>query len=83
MNLLTIASTGGTSGGSATSYVAGPLAQVYGATGSKNYATGVGSFRQVVLNLTGISGTPTITVTPNEPSAWSGANTGQYHHVWS
>ena len=74
-NLLTIGSAGGTSGGSASSYVNGPLARVYGSTGSKNFPTGVGSFRQVAVNLTGISGTPTITVTPNEPSAWSGANT--------
>ena len=74
-NLLTIGSAGGTSGGSASSYVNGPLARVYGATGSKNFPTGVSNFRQVAVNLTGISGTPTITVTPNEPSAWNGANT--------
>ncbi len=74
-NLLTVGSSGSVSSGSTSSYVNGPLARVYGATGSKNFPTGVGSFRQVGVNLTGISGTPTITVTPNEPSTWNVANT--------
>lgn len=75
VNLLTVGSAGAISGGSASSFVNGPLARIYGATGSKNFPTGVGVFRPLSVNLTAITGTPTITVTPNEPSAWSGANT--------
>jgi fibronectin-binding autotransporter adhesin len=74
-NLLTIGSAGSVSGGSSSSYVAGPLARVYGATGSKSFPVGVASYHSVALNITTISGTPTITVTPNEASAWGSGNT--------
>lgn len=75
-NLLTIGASGAVSGGSSSSYVNGPLAQVYGGTGARTFPIGVSpNFRQVSLNLTGISGTPTLTITPNEPSTWNGANT--------
>lgn len=71
-NLLTIGSTGSISGGSASSYVNGPLAQAYAATGSKTFPIGVSpNFRQVSLDITSLSGTPTITITPNEPSTFS------------
>ena len=72
-NLLTIAAGGtGISGGSASSYVNGPLAQVYTAAGAKTFPIGVSpNFRAVTNDITVLSGTPTITITPYEPSTFS------------
>jgi|GEM_PF-6923631 len=73
-NLLTLASAGGYTGGtSSSSMVNGPLAWIYGATGTKTFPIGLSSnFHAVTLNLTTLSGTPTITVTPHEPSTFGG-----------
>ncbi len=76
--LLTLGSAATVSGGSSSSYVVGPLAQVYGATGSKAFPVGYtnsSDYHPITVNITTISGTPTITVTPNEPSAWVVGNT--------
>ena len=77
--LLTLASGASYSGISTSRYIVGPLAMVYGATGSKTFPigySGSSDYHPVSVNLTTIgSGTPTISVTPNEPSAWNGANT--------
>jgi len=67
-NLLTVSS-GTISGGSVTAYVNGPLAQVYAAVGTKNFPVGTNA---ASVNLTTISGTPTITVTPHKPSTFGG-----------
>jgi fibronectin type 3 domain-containing protein len=72
-NLLTIAAGGSITGGSSTAFVNGPLAQIYSATGSKSFPLGQnGNYRAVALNLTTLSGTPTITVTPHEASTFAG-----------
>ena len=70
-NLLTIGSAGTISGGSATSYVNGPLAQAYSGALSKDFPIGVSpNYRKVTLNITTASGAPTITITPHEPSTF-------------
>jgi len=80
-NLLTIAFGGSISGGSSSSFVNGPLAQVYSATGSKtfplgDYANSTANYRAVALNMTTLGTLPsTITVTPNVPSTWNAAHT--------
>ena len=76
-NILKIGSAGSISGGSSSAFVSGPLAQVYGSAVSKIFPIGTnGNYRAVTLNLTTLtSATPTITVTPNEPSTWNTANT--------
>jgi fibronectin type 3 domain-containing protein len=78
-NLLTIGSAGSISGGSASSYVNGPLAQAYSGAVSKDFPIGVSpNLRKVTLNITSASGTPTITITPNEPSTFSCTAPGGY-----
>ena len=82
-NLLTVTNTGSISGGSATAYVSGPLAQVYGAAGSKTFPVGLNNnYRAVGVNITTLSGTPTITVTPHEPSVFGGTAPAGYS-VWT
>ncbi len=74
-NLLTLASAGSYTGGtSSSSMVNGPLARIYGATGSKTFPIGLNSnFRAVTLNMTTLGTTPsTITVTPHEASTFGG-----------
>ncbi len=71
-NLLTIGSAGTLSGGSSSSYVSGPLAQAYSGAVSRDFPIGVSpNYRKVTLNITVASGTPTITITPHEPSTFS------------
>jgi hypothetical protein len=85
-NLLTIGATtggGSVSGGSATAYVSGPLAQIYSAAASKNFPVGVnGNARVVGVNLTTLTGTPTITVTPKEPASFGGTAPAGYT-IWA
>ena len=62
-NLLTIGSAGGTSGGSTTSYVNGPLAQTIASTSStgKNFLVGKGSsYRRADLTITQSAATSTV-----------------------
>ena len=76
-NLLTVGSVGSIFGGSASAFVSGPLAQIYAGTGSKNFPVGTnGNYRLVTLNLTALSGTPTIIIMPNEPSTLGGSAGG-------
>jgi hyaluronate lyase len=76
-NLLTMASGASISGASPSAFVSGPLAQVYSSTGAQTFPIGTnGNYRAVSLNLTTVSGTPTITVTPHEPSTLGGSANG-------
>ena len=77
-NLLTIAVGGSISGGSSGAFVSGPLAQIYSTTGSEIFPIGLNNnYRAVTLNMTALSGTPTVIITPHEPSTWNTANTPQ------
>ena len=68
--LLTMGSSGLIVGASSNSFISGPLAQVFSTPVSKTYPIGTnGNYRPVSLNLTTLSGTPSITVTPHEPSS--------------
>ncbi len=68
-NLLTV--NGTISGASSNSFVAGPLALPYSGTGAKSFPIGVPpNYRAVTVDITSLSGTPTITVTPHEPSTF-------------
>ncbi len=76
-NLLTMASGASISGASASAFVSGPLAQVYSSTGAKTFPIGTnGNYRAASLNLTTVSGLPTITVTPHEPSTLGSSAAG-------
>ncbi|MEI6753455.1 MAG: fibronectin type III domain-containing protein, partial [Paludibacter sp.] len=72
-NKLTIGSAGSITGASASNYVDGNLAMIYGATGSKTFPTGAGgNYRPVTINATALNVTPsTFTVSQTE-SAFSG-----------
>ena len=78
-NLLTLANNttdaNGLSGGSSTSFINGPLARAYSTGISKNFPLGDGTanYVPVSVNITTLSGTPTVTVTPNVPSAFGGS----------
>ena len=77
-NLLTLAASGNITGGSANSFVSGPLAKVFNSTVSQNFPIGTNSnYRAVVVNMTALATNPsTITVTPREPSAFGGTAPG-------
>ena len=69
-NLLTLGSAGSIFGATANNFVSGPLAQIFSTPNSKTYPIGTnGNFHPVSLNLTTLSGTPSLTVTPHEPSS--------------
>ena len=69
-NLLTLGSAGSIFGATANNFVSGPLAQIFSTPNSKTYPIGTnGNFHPVSLNLTTLNGTPSLTVTPHEPSS--------------
>ncbi len=71
-NTLTIGSTGSI-GGSASSYINGNLAMVYGATGSKTFPVGAGgNYRPVTINATALDVTPSTFTVYQTESAFSG-----------
>lgn len=73
--LLTIAASGSVSGASSTSFISGPMAEVYTNTSSASFPVGTNSnYRAVTVNITTLSGTPTITVTPHEASTFGGSS---------
>ncbi len=71
-NLLTMGTAGAILGATSNTFISGPLAQIFSTAVSKTYPIGTnGNYRPVSLNLTTLSGTPSITVTPHEPSSLS------------
>jgi hypothetical protein len=72
-NLLTLGSTGSFASGSSSSYVNGPLAMTYTATGSKTFPIGKnGNYRPLSLNYTALSGTSTVTAEQTDPGSGFG-----------
>ena len=70
VNLLTMGSAGAILGATLNTFVSGPLAQIFSTPVSKTYPIGTnGNYRPVSLSLTTLSGTPSITITPREPSS--------------
>lgn len=75
-NALTVAAAGNVAGGSATSYVNGPLARVFTATGAKAFPVGKsGVYRSVTFNYSTNPGTRTVTVEQFE-AAYPGSFAG-------
>jgi len=71
-NLLTLGSSATISGASATSYVNGPLALTYSATGSKTFPIGSSTaYRPVTINATSLTGSGTITVSQTDANPGS------------
>ena len=73
-NLLTIAALPATiSGGSASSYINGPLARVWSVASSKTFPTGKGgSYRPLTVNMTAVTGTSTVTAEQFEGAGFGG-----------
>ncbi len=73
-SVLTLGNASTITGASSSQFLNGPLAWTYSATGSRTFPIGLnGNYRAVSLNLTTLSGTPTITITPHEPASFGGA----------
>ena len=74
-NLLTIASSGSFASASSSSYINGPLAMVYGGTGSKTFPIGKnGNYRQLSLSYTALTGSSTVTAEQIDPGSGFGGS---------